>query len=83
MSRGRPVQEHRVRHVDRKRRALRASTAASGSIPLATDTIGSKKVTASASDNVGHPTSVDCNYRVIFDFGGFNKPVANAPTLNP
>jgi hypothetical protein len=59
------------------------STAASGSIPLSTDTIGSKKVTASATDNVGHPTSVDCNYRVIFDFGGFNKPVANTPTLNP
>jgi hypothetical protein len=58
------------------------STSASGSIPLDTQTTGSKKVTASASDNVGHTTSVECNYRVIFDFGGFFKPVANAPTYN-
>jgi len=58
------------------------STDASGSIPLDTQTIGTKKVTASATDNVGHTTNVDCNYRVIFDFGGFYRPVSNAPTYN-
>ena len=56
-------------------------TASSGAIPLNTATIGSRSVTASATDNVGHTASATCAYRVIFDFNGFFSPIMNAPTL--
>lgn len=56
------------------------ATVASGVIPLPTSTIGAKAVTISATDNVGHSSSAICNYRVIYDFNGFLKPVVNPPT---
>jgi hypothetical protein len=56
-------------------------TPSTGSIPLATATLGSKSVQASATDKVGHAASATCNYRVIFDFDGFLSPIVNAPAL--
>jgi hypothetical protein len=58
------------------------STPASGSIPLDTSSIATRNVVAEAADNVGHDASATCVYRVIYDFSGFFKPVANPPTLN-
>jgi len=55
------------------------ATPDSGSIPLDTSTIGSRSVDASATDNVGHPVTVTCEYRVVFNFAGFAKPVVNVP----
>src|SRR5205807_5068049 len=57
------------------------ATPASGSIALDTATIGTKSVSASATDNVGHNASATCTYRVIFDWDGFLTPLVNAPAL--
>lgn len=55
------------------------ATPGSGSIPLDTSTIGTRSVSASATDSVGHPVTVACEYRVVFNFAGFAKPVVNVP----
>jgi hypothetical protein len=59
------------------------ATPTSGGITLDTGTIGTKTVTASATDNVGHSASADCTFRVVYDFTGFFKPVVNPPASNP
>ena len=51
-------------------------------VPLDTSTIGSKTISATAIDNVGHEKSASCNYSVIWDFDGFFQPVDNLPTFN-
>src|SRR5205814_202697 len=58
------------------------ASAASGHLPVDTSTIGTRTLTAGASDNVGHEGSATCIVNVIFDFKGFNKPVASMPTFN-
>jgi hypothetical protein len=58
------------------------STAASGRVPVDTATIGTRTLTASATDNVGHAGSATCVVNVIFDFKGFNNPLANVPSFN-
>lgn len=56
------------------------ATPASGSIALNTSAVGTYDVTASATDNVGHPTEATCTYRVVYDFAGFFRPVLNPPS---
>ncbi|HEX5039937.1 MAG TPA: PxKF domain-containing protein [Candidatus Limnocylindria bacterium] len=58
------------------------ATPSSGSEALDTSTIGSRSVTANASDNVGLANSATCAYSVIYDFDGFFRPVDNLPALN-
>jgi hypothetical protein len=55
------------------------STPASGGIGLDTTTIGTKSVTANATDNVGHSASATCTYRVIYDYTGFFRPLVAPP----
>lgn len=55
------------------------ATSAGDSIQLDTSTLGTKSVTASAADNVGHTAQATCVYRVIFDFSGFFAPLVNPP----
>ena len=57
------------------------ATPASGSIPLDTSSLGTKSISASATDLVGHTASTTCTYRVIFDWNGFLSPLVNAPAL--
>jgi hypothetical protein len=59
------------------------ATPASGSITLDTGTIGTRTVTTSATDNVGHTATASCTFRVVYDFTGFFKPVVNPPASNP
>jgi hypothetical protein len=58
------------------------ATPSSGSESLDTSSIATRTVGASATDHVGHEASAECAYRVIFDFGGFYKPVDNWPAIN-
>ncbi|HXI45020.1 MAG TPA: PxKF domain-containing protein, partial [Candidatus Acidoferrales bacterium] len=58
------------------------ATAASGHVTVDTQTIGTRTLTAGATDNVGHTGSATCVVQVIFDFKGFNNPLANVPTFN-
>jgi len=58
------------------------ATAASGTLAVDTRTIGPRTLTASATDNVGHASSATCVVNVIFDFKGFNNPLANVPSFN-
>lgn len=57
------------------------ATAASGTFTLDTATIGHKSVSTTATDHVGHSTSVTCGYDVIYDFTGFFSPLVNPPTV--
>lgn len=45
-------------------------------------TIGTKTLTATATDNVGNESTSTHSYSVIYDFGGFRRPVDPLPTLN-
>jgi len=60
------------------------ATAASGSLPLETDTVGTKTATApTASDNVGHTSvPVSCEYRVVYGFAGLFAPIDRPNTMN-
>lgn len=60
------------------------ATAASGSVALASDAVGTKTVTApAASDNVGHTSvPVSCEYRVVYGFAGLFAPIDRPNTLN-
>jgi hypothetical protein len=49
----------------------------SGTVALDTSSIGQQSKTVTATDNVGHQTSVTCSYRVIWDWSGFYRPVDN------
>jgi hypothetical protein len=58
------------------------ATAGSGHVAVDTSTIGTRTLTAGATDNVGHTASATCSVNVIFDFKGFNNPLSNVPTFN-
>jgi hypothetical protein len=58
------------------------ATGASGEILVDTSSVGSRTLTASATDNVGHSASATCTINVIYDFTGFFAPVVNAPAFN-
>ena len=60
------------------------ATAASGTITLDTDTVGTKTVTApAASDNVGHASApISCAYRVAYGFAGLFAPIDRPNTMN-
>jgi Legume lectin domain len=49
---------------------------------LDTNSVGSKSVSCSATDNAGNTTSASAAYGVIYNFKGFFIPVQNAPALN-
>jgi hypothetical protein len=50
----------------------------SGSVD--TSSTGTKTVTFTAKDNVGHSDTKQCSYSVIFNFDGFRSPVDNPGT---
>ncbi len=56
-------------------------TTANGS-PLPTGTVGVKTLTVTATDIVGHTTTVIRTYRVAWPFTGFFFPVKNPPVVN-
>jgi hypothetical protein len=60
------------------------ATAASGSVALVTNTVGSHTVYSPVpSDNVGHTgTAASCTYNVAYKFVGFSAPVDNPGVLN-
>jgi hypothetical protein len=60
------------------------ATAASGTMALETNTVGTKTVTApTASDHVGHTSApVSCEYRVTYGFTGLFAPIDRPNTLN-
>ncbi|HEX2087467.1 MAG TPA: PxKF domain-containing protein [Solirubrobacteraceae bacterium] len=60
------------------------SGAASGSVALATGTIGTFTATGPAvTDRVGHTAAAaTCSYRVIYDWDGFLTTVSNPPRYN-
>ena len=60
------------------------ATAASGSVALETDTVGTKTATApTASDNVGHTSvPVSCQFRVVYGFAGLFAPIDRPNTMN-
>jgi hypothetical protein len=47
-----------------------------------TDTIGTKTLTFTAYDNVGHQATTTCDYHVIYHFTGFFQPVDNPDICN-
>ncbi|HET9907034.1 MAG TPA: PxKF domain-containing protein [Anaerolineales bacterium] len=49
---------------------------------VVTNTVGSKTVTCSATDNAGNTAVANAEYRVIFNFTGFFSPVDNPPVIN-
>ena len=55
--------------------------AASGSVPLDTETLGSRTATVTVSDLVDHTSTATCAYRVVYDFQGFFAPLANPPKV--
>ncbi len=47
-----------------------------------TKSIGAKTFSVSARDKVGNRSTASSSYKVIYNFSGFFKPLANAPKLN-
>jgi hypothetical protein len=60
------------------------ASASSGSVALASDTVGTKTAAApAASDNVGHTSvPVSCEYRVVYGFAGLFAPIDRPNTMN-
>ena len=60
------------------------ATPASGTLPLDTDTVGTKTVNApTASDNVGHTSApVSCEYHVVYGFAGLFAPIDRPNIMN-
>ena len=54
----------------------------SGTVALDTSSVGSRTLSRSASDNVGHSGSATCNYSVVYNWTGFFRPVDDLPMLN-
>jgi hypothetical protein len=54
----------------------------SGTVPLATNSIGSKTASVTVLDNVGNSNSSNCNYTVGYNFAGFSAPVDRPNTMN-
>ena len=57
-----------------------AASTLAGSVD--TSSIGTKNITFTAVDNVGHTTTKTCPYSVIFAFHGFFQPVDNNGVFN-
>jgi hypothetical protein len=53
----------------------------SGKVVLDTSGVGTRSINAIARDNVGHSSRDICSYDVIYDFVGFNSPLANPPSV--
>jgi len=54
------------------------ASAASGSVPLDTSSVGGKAIDSpEATDNVGHTATATCAYSVIYEWTGFLRPVDN------
>jgi WD40 repeat protein len=49
---------------------------------LLTNSVGSKTVTCTATDNAGNTKSADASYTVVYNFTGFFQPVDNLPMVN-
>jgi len=49
---------------------------------VATDTVGPKSATFTAFDFAGNSATQECTYSVIYDFGGFYRPVKSEPGVN-
>ena len=49
---------------------------------LSTNTVGTKTVTCTATDNAGNTATASATYRVIYNFTGFFDPVKNLPVMN-
>src|SRR5206468_1414285 len=47
-----------------------------------TSTAGSHSVNLIAADNVGNTTTVSCPYSIGYALSGFERPIANTPTVN-
>jgi hypothetical protein len=58
------------------------SSPGSGALAVDTSTIGTRALTASATDNVGHTATASCSLDVIYDFAGFLDPIVNPPGYN-
>jgi hypothetical protein len=54
-------------------------TPASGSIPVDTTTVGTRTLSTTATDAVGHSTTATCVVQVVYDFTGFFAPLVNPP----
>jgi hypothetical protein len=54
----------------------------SGTVALATNSIGSKTANVTVQDAVGNPSSSSCNYTVGYNFVGFSAPVDRPTTMN-
>ena len=54
----------------------------SGSVPLATNSIGSKTASVTVHDDVGNSNSSSCSYTVGYSFSGFSAPVDRPTTMN-
>jgi CSLREA domain-containing protein len=50
---------------------------------VVTESVGPKTLTFTAVDLAGNSASLDCTYKVIYDFAGYYLPVQPAPALNP
>jgi hypothetical protein len=49
---------------------------------VATESVGPKPLTFTATDLAGNFAGLECGYNVIYDFGGFYPPVEPMPALN-
>lgn len=56
-------------------------TPASGSIPVDTSTVGTRTLSTTATDAVGHDTTATCVVQVVYDFSGFSAPLVNPPSV--
>jgi hypothetical protein len=54
----------------------------SGTVPLVTNSIGSKTANVTVQDNVGNAGSSSCGYTVGYSFSGFFAPVDRPNTMN-
>jgi hypothetical protein len=49
----------------------------SGSVALETGAVGPASASASAVDRAGNRGSASCDYRVVYAFGGFERPIGD------
>lgn len=51
-------------------------------VSLDTSSVGEKTKTVTATDKVGHSTSKECKYKVIYSWNGFFQPIDNGGVYN-